>query len=428
MGLEKDIPELIKAGIITPEVAEGIQQYYKNRNGSSTSRLFLAFGILGAILVGLGIILIIAHNWDQLSKPTKTVFAFFPLIVAQVISAYVLLKRMSNKTWIESTSTFLIFAVGACLSLVSQIYHISGNLQSFLLIWMLLILPVIYLMNSSMAAILYLCGITLYAVESGYNYPFDSNIYFYWLLLLAIFPHYYLLLKNNRQSNFLNIENWLIPLSITLVLGTIVSTAQSLLFVAYFSLFGLFYSIGNTPLFKERNLRNNPYKVVGELGILILLYITSFDGFWKEMQMDSPRLRNYFTAPEFWASIIITTLTLLLFYQQQKLKPLWKVPPLSPIFILFILVFALGYFTTISVILINLIILAVGIITIFQGAEKEHLGILNFGLSIITVWIIIRFLNTDLSFVIRGLILIIIGIGFFMANYLMLKKRRKDGK
>lgn len=428
MGIEKDIPELLKAGVITPETAEGIEQYYKSKNGSSQNKLFLTFGILGAILVGLGIILIIAHNWDELSRTTKTVFAFLPLVVAQVISAYVLLKRKQNKTWIESASTFLIFALSACLSLVGQIYHIPGNLAPFLLIWMLLILPVIYVMNSSMAAILYLCGITLYAVESGYNSAYDSNTFCYWLLLLALLPQYYILFKNHRQSNFLNIKNWLIPLSIAIALGTISFTAHSLLFVAYFSLFGLFYNIGNTATFKEKTLRNNPYKVIGEVGMLILLFITSFKEYWHEMQVDSLTAGNYFAAPEFWACFIITTFALLLFYRELRLKPLWEIAPLSPIFILFILVFALGYFTTISVILINLIILAVGVTTILQGAKKEHLGILNFGLSIITLWIIIRFLNTDLSFVIRGLILIIIGIGFFTANYLMLKKRRNDGK
>lgn len=427
MGIEKDIPELLKAGIITPEAADGIRQYYKSKEGSSSNRLFLAFGILGAILIGLGIILIIAHNWDELSRTTKTSFAFLPLIASQVISVYVLLRKSTNQVWIESTTTFLFFAVGACISLISQIYHIPGNLSSFLLVWMLLILPLIYVMKSSVAALLYLVGITYYAIEAGYFAYINSESYMYWGLLFAVLPQYYLLFKNQPKSNFLVVENWLIPLSITIVLGTIASGVGSLMFVSYFSLFGLFYIIGNNSFFKEKGLRNNPYNVIGTLGTLVLLFMSSFEGFWMDLRSDFYGVENLLTAIELWASIIITIIATVYLYKQQKDKPLRELPILSPIFLIFIPIFIIGYFTTISVVLINLIILVVSIMKIMEGAEREHLGVLNFGLSIITIWIIIRFLNSDLSFVIRGLILMAIGIGSFTANYLMLKKRKRNG-
>lgn len=426
MNLEKDLPELIKAGIITEETGSRIQEYYKAKSDSSPNRLFVAFGILGSLLVGLGIILIIAHNWDYLSRATKTFFAFLPLVAAQLICAYVLLKKSRNSVWIESATTFLFFAVGACISLVSQIYHIPGNLGPFLLIWMVLCLPLIYVMKSSMATLLYFFGITYYAVESSYfSYP-SSSSYLYWVLLIAVFPQYYFLIRNNPKSNFLTVENWLIPLSITIVLGTLASSAEEFMFVAYFSLFGLFYTIGNNTFFKDKSLRDNSYKVIGTLGILILLFVTSFDGFWNDLRSEFYVFENLTSANELWVSIGISIAALVYLYKQQKDKPLRQLPPLSPIFLLFIVIFCIGYISSISVVLINLIILAVSILTIIDGAKRAHLGILNFGLAIITIWIIIRFLNTDLSFVIRGLLLMAIGIGFFSANYWMLKKRRRN--
>ena len=62
MRILKELPELIKAGIITQKTADKILDHYKNKSGSSTHRLLIVLGILGAILFGLGIILIIAHN------------------------------------------------------------------------------------------------------------------------------------------------------------------------------------------------------------------------------------------------------------------------------------------------------------------------------------------------------------------------------
>src|SRR5690554_4271494 len=97
MSIEKDIPELIEAGIITPETAQKIADYYQHKKSSSTNRLFIAFGILGAILVSLGIVLIIAHNWDELSRTTKTIFAFLPLVLTQFLCAFVLLKKRSEE-------------------------------------------------------------------------------------------------------------------------------------------------------------------------------------------------------------------------------------------------------------------------------------------------------------------------------------------
>lgn len=426
MSINKDLPELLKSGIITPETADRIQEYYKNKSGSSSNRLFVAFGILGSILVGLGIILIIAHNWDELSRFNKTFFAFLPLVLAQVICGFVLLKKPNNTTWRESSSVFLFFAMGACITLVSQIYHIPGNLSSFLLTWMLLCLPLIYILKSSTAALLYLIGITYYAIESSYfSYPVSQS-QIYWALLIAALPHYYFLFRNHPKSNFLSVENWLIPLSITIVLGSLAEGAGEFMYVAYFSLFGLFYIIGNNSFFKDQNLRNNSYKVIGTLGTLILLFIVSFDGFWSDLRNQQYDFGTLIIASELWIAIALTLMALGYLFYEHKNKPLRQLPLLSPIFILFVIIFCIGFYSSISVVLINLTILTVGILTIVEGAKQEHFGVLNFGLSIITLWIIIRFLNSDLSFVFRGLLLIGIGIGFFTANYLMLKKRRRN--
>ena len=160
MKIQKELIELVEAGVISQSTADDISDYYKSRRGSSKSRLLIIFGVLGAMLVGLGIILILAHNWDDLSRASKTVIAFIPLIAGQLICAYTLWKQSESTAWREGATTFLVFAVGASISLVSQIYNIPGDLGSFFLTWSLLCLPLIYVMKSSTASLLYLIGIT----------------------------------------------------------------------------------------------------------------------------------------------------------------------------------------------------------------------------------------------------------------------------
>ena len=79
-----------------------------------------------------------------------------------------------------------------------------------------------------------------------------------------------------------------------------------------------------------------------------------------------------------------------------------------------------------SQVLVNALILALAIYTIRDGALQNHLGILNYGLLIITALIGCRFFDTDFTFVVRGLLFIAVGIGFFAANYYMIQKRKKQ--
>ena len=423
----KDISELVKADIISQETANKISAYYRRKAGQSTNRLFVVFGILGSIFVGLGIILIIAHNWDNLLRTTKTFLAFLPPLVGQLLCGFVLLKKQDSVAWRESGTTFLFFSVGATISLVSQIYNMPGNLSSFLLTWMLLCLPLIYVMRSSIASLLYLIGITYYGCETNYWTHSYSESYLHWLLLLTILPHYYSLYKKKPQSNFMIFHNWLIPLSVIINLGTLANPTEELIFVTYFSFFGLIYSIGNLDFFTKQRLRNSGYKVLGFLGTIILLLISSFDSFWEYLNKQDYLLSKLIKTPEFFASAIVSLSAGMLLLLQVKNKSLNGIKPISPVFILFILTFIIGQSSPISaVLLINIFIFAIGLLTIRDGAKINNLGLINCGSLIITAVLLSRFFDIELSFTVRGCLFVSIGFGFFATNYWMLKKRKSN--
>ena len=422
--MQRDLNELVAANVISQEIADKIQNYYKTKKGRSVNWLFVVFGILGGILISLGIILIIAHNWDNLPRLTKTILAFIPLIIGQVLSGYAIVKKSENITWRESVSAFVFFSVGATISLVSQIYNIPGNLSSFIMIWMLLCLPLIYLMKSSITSLLYIIGITYFASETGYWSSPSSTVHVYWILLMLVLPHYYFLLKKKPESNFTIFHNYFISISIVITLGTVANTMGELMYIAYFSLFGLFYQIGSLEHFKNQKLINNSYLSIGSLGTIVLLLILSFDWFWKDLRHNNFQLSEVILSPEFYVSILLTLVAGTLLYRKHYLRDLAGIKPISVVFVLFIVTFIIGLSSPVSVVIINIIVLALGILTIIDGAKQDHLGILNFGLLIVTALVVCRFFDTDLSFIIRGLLFIAVGFGFFMTNYWMLKKRK----
>ena len=427
MGIKKDLEELLEAEVINSEVANQIQSYYESKKNNSPNRLFVIFGVLGAILVGLGIILILAHNWDQLSRITKTIVAFMPLVLAQAFCGYALFKRTDSMAWREASSAFLFFMVGASISLISQIYNIPGSMGSFIFIWMLLCLPLLYVMRSSVASLLYLVGITYYASETGYfRVPYNDS-YWYWPMFLAALPHYFQLLKRSPGSNMLNFHHWIIPLSLIIALGTIGRGDTSiLLFVVYFSLLGMLYLFGGSEFFKQIKARNNGYLRLGSLGMVIIMLILSFNWVWEEMIHLNLTASEIFSSHEFFVTLLLTLLAAVLFFRYRRNKELEDLKPLEPMLLLFPLLFLGGFSFGGAPLLMNAFILAIGVWTIQRGTKMDHLGVLNYGLLIITALIVCRFFDTNWSFILRGVLFVMIGIGFFVANYLILQKRNKD--
>lgn len=423
MALRNDIQELLEQGVIDSPTADRINQYYQAKTSGSSNRLFLAFGILGALLVGMGVILILAHNWDNLSRSVKTVFAFLPLIIAQGLCAYTLLKKKESDTWRETTATLLFFGVGASIALISQIYNISGRLDSYLLTWAVLVLPILYILRSNMVSLLYLAGITWYACEAGYGYR-GTPWNYYWLLFLAAIPFYYLEYRRRPGSNASSFHHWMVPASIVITLGMWTDDHGEWMFVAYISLLGLLYQIGNTTYLQQQSLVRNGYRVIGALGTVGILLALSFEEFWKDLIHDDNTWTGLGSSMEFWLALVLTGLAAALAYKNLAREGWSRIEPLTPVFLVFLLIFIFGSKVNLAAILINVLVLVVGIMIIRKGSEQDHLGVLNFGLLIVTALIIVRFFDVNLSFVIRGLLFILLGIGFFVVNYRMLQKRK----
>jgi hypothetical protein len=198
--------------------------------------------------------------------------------------------------------------------------------------------------------------------------------------------------------------------------------------LAYVSTFGAFYLLGDFHFFGQQKMRNNGYAVVGALGTFVLLLSLSFEWFWEGLRTSDFANGNFFTSSEFLAATIASLLAAALLYFHIKDRTAARIKPFSPAFVLFIILFFISTTPTLAVLVVNLYILLAGIRTVREGALQDHLPTMNLGLVIITALVLCRFFDTDLSFVVRGLLFLSVGTGFFVANYQMLKKRRAHEK
>ena len=421
--LIKELPELLENEVISQDVASKIEHYYQSKTSDNPNRLFTVFGVLGSLLVGLGIILILAHNWDDFSKTVKTIFAFAPLVIGQILVGFSILKDKSQ-TWKEASGVFLFFAVGSSIALVSQIYNIPGNFANYMLIWILLCVPLIYLLKAHALALLHIIYATIYACNYGYAY--GSKTPWLYLLLIALFlPYYIKLLKNRPKANITSVFNWLLPLSLVITFGAFIAKFDELIFLSYSILFGLFYNLGKLPRFDNLKLRQNGYLVLGSLGTVVLLLIASFRWIWDDVL----KIKSFVVVETTLVSVLFIATISVLIYLFLK-KRVDKFNLFHFIFIIMTVLFFVGLANDITpTIITNVLLLILGINAIKMGIDKMHFGVLNYGLVIITALIFCRFFDTEMSFVIRGLLFVIVGVGFFVTNYIMLKKQKsKENK
>ncbi|MBK8723743.1 MAG: hypothetical protein IPL95_16255 [Saprospiraceae bacterium] len=129
--------------------------------------------------------------------------------------------------------------------------------------------------------------------------------------------------------------------------------------------------------------------------------------------------------PEYLTALLLSFVAAFLFFYQNKSKSIVSIDFFGSIFILFIALFTLGFhYILLPLVLTNLLILGIGIFFIYKGIQSIQLSTMNFGLIILSILIICRFFDTEMSFVNRGLVFIGIGVGFFFANYKMIQKNK----
>jgi uncharacterized membrane protein len=119
----------VQEGIINDTQARAIRQRYPSGEQAGTWGR-IAFAVAGAILIGLGVILLFAYNWDKMHKFAKLGVVFLALISAH--AAALAVKRPAARETLHVLGTML-FGVG--IWLVAQVYHINEHYPNALLVW-----------------------------------------------------------------------------------------------------------------------------------------------------------------------------------------------------------------------------------------------------------------------------------------------------
>jgi uncharacterized membrane protein len=424
--LQEQLPAWEKDGLITAENAAALRQRHPvEEPGVGLAQMIM--GSIGALLVGAGLITIIAYNWDDFTCPVRLMFAFLPLAGAQVLTFLVLKRGSAWLAWVrECAALFQACASAACLALVSQMYNLGGEWPEFLLACLLLSLPLVWLLRPTSVVILYLIGTAVWAVNQGWERPvWHQSALLYPLLLAALYPFWPGAKRDQRLSTTLR---WILVLSIyAALLGMIEASMRLHGYNDWYSSDRTFWlwelSIAVLLLFPlpeqavaERN-RQKPQVVLGTIQLV---------GFGLGMTfMDSHAVRsleNALHTPWAWVCVVLGITFAMLAVMRRR----WAVLSIAGILAVPFVALLFGERASGALpLLMNVYLLALGVILIVLEFSGRH-GAPRLGATLISILIICRMAESDLSLLFKGITFILIGCAFIAFNIAMSRLLRRQ--
>lgn len=159
--LKQEVAQWRAEGLLDDTLAQRILARYPESAERGWGRII--FSALGALLVGLGVILFFAYNWQAIPKAVKLLLVFGALAAAHGGGIALARRPGPNKALIEGLHALGTMLFGAGIWLVAQIYHIDEHYPNAFLVWSLGALALAWAMPSLVQALLVLFLISFWA-------------------------------------------------------------------------------------------------------------------------------------------------------------------------------------------------------------------------------------------------------------------------
>ena len=171
--LREEVEEWQRDGTITAEQGQTILARYPAGSPDYEAAhrrqgLVVGLSILGAVLVGLGVITFFAANWDEIPRGVK-----LGALVAGVLLSYgagfLLWQRLGYAAVGIALVLLGCIIYGAGVHLIGQIYHIPVDHPNLTAFWFLGVLPLAYATRSKPVMFL---AVILFLVAAGFRLPY----------------------------------------------------------------------------------------------------------------------------------------------------------------------------------------------------------------------------------------------------------------
>ncbi|MDR0930317.1 MAG: DUF2157 domain-containing protein [Clostridiales bacterium] len=421
----EEITNLLASGIIDQETATKMEMYYskikvrKNNESSRTSSMM--FAIIGALLIGLGVIVFASINWHSFSVATKTVISLLPLILSSCGAIYIVGNRIDSQNFKEITAILYSASVFTAVALISRIFHVDNH--SYFLTCGILTLPMIYLLDSISLVPIYIATVLSSYSAIEYKSIVEQNIWFT-IELLLIAPRIIHLLKLNashRLNKFLGSVSFVGIFIYTFIL----SFNNNQIIMDFIYLVPLLLLAVSIILQYYKNEFFASILKWSIASLLVITYLCTFKGFGDSFFATI----NYATAERVpvggqWAALIVLGLITI------ALATIASYKNDSKYFRVTIIAFSLLFLSSLAgkiiipMLIANGVVLIIGAMRIYFGMIDGNFKNMNSGMFLVCLIILTRFFDSNFALGIKALVFILVGCVFLGVNIYAKKNQR----
>lgn len=363
-----------------------MRRYGIEKKGYKQGDVITALSTLAAILIGVGVILFFASNWEKMPDIIKVI-----LLLITTFSIYYagFVMRFEKKTYPTAGHALLFLGsvfVGATILLIAQIFNINADSHWLYLLWFVVIAPMGYFFDSKPTVGLNIMIFTYWlgiSIIGGSYRGMSSPLLLYMLFGIALYSIGQIHELTGKWSGFRMVYKG---------------------FGIFFILISYFYfSIWPTYFFYSYYYGNVEFATSEQLlmGVFAILAVTSvLANLFEKEKLKSTRYEFYVLVSSFVGWIFLFIINTYPILQQNK-------PVETLLFIIF-----------------NLFLLGISIGTISIGYYKSQPEFVNTGIIFFALGVMQVYINHLQGMLPKGLGLIIGGIIlFFIASYLEKKRR-----
>ena len=400
MKVTLETKRLVAAGIIDDATEQAIIDFAAKpepaRQGGM-KKLSIMLAVLAALLTGTGAIMLLAHNWAAIPFTLRLIFSLVPLAAGLVLGGVTLFKA-KGAAMRESSCVLIMTGIAAALALVSQLYHLNGELEDFLLAVLTLSVPFIYIFGSA-AGIVAAAGMLWPLLDDSTDW---SVAVFFIVLLPAVIYH----LRKYPAAAGTGVWR-LATVSMMFTIAVLASVRLNFP-LSPAMLAGVFAAILAFGIAERRNssvtFLRSPGLFFGFAALAIILGITSYPDAFRHSGINTENLLSSLNNT-LWLPAVFWLYTLKNAWCDRKSATSWLLVAAFPG-----VLFVPGVYT--------------GLLTaalMFDGMRRNHLLTINAGMILALLLTFDWFFSTG-DTIVRGCFFIGAGIALAAVNLLMVKK------
>lgn len=416
-----------KHELITEEQAAKIRSLYPGEPAAPWG--LILFSSFGALVVGLGVILLIAHNWQEIPRLGKVALIVGATTLAHG-AAYWFRERGGWKARIGE-ALFLLGTMfyGAGIWLVAQAYNIDEHFPNGFLLWGLGALALSWAITSTPQIIAAIVLLTVWGLSEGIEFH-QTQAWAVGLLIVGIVP----LLLVKRSALLAGV--WLTALYLLLFTNAAIYGGPALGFTTLLSLSVLLIALARELRQNERYPEAASVTLFfGYTGFFFCANLLSFKELvrdllgwhWTNLPND-PAAAFYFYSWAFFGAAVLAWLALLRQGQKSRARLFTIEEWLCPIALVYAQVIAVkNFYSDASFVagVFKIVFAAMAVMWMLRGCQSGSLRKTVVGSVLFSIWIFARYFDLFDSLASRGIAFLFLGVALF-AEGLFYRRLRQD--